>query len=268
MGFAIDPAELQADGTRVIDLRDDSAVQGAAWAALRSDPTIGVAVVREDGFTVWCNERAAVIFLGDDAKPRDAMGKPWREIFPEPWIKERLGILRQIKQTGQGVLLRTLWRGRQQGSWIRMIDPEPQDHDSEGFMSREKPDTDEPRASDGSSLSRFLIITRRMDAREFAEVEAKRDVEVIDSDVVHLGDLDKLTARELEVLALLGQGLTVAEIGEVLHRSPKTVDRHRDKLAKKLGGTNRVELARVAFEAGLELSDASRRRTSSGPTLS
>ncbi len=262
MGFTIDPAELQDDGSRVLGVSGLSAVEGAAWSALRSDPTIGVAVVREDGFTVWCNDRAAVIFLGDHAKPRDAMGKAWKEIFPEPWIKQRLAILRQIKETGQGVLLRTLWRGRQQGSWIRLIDPNPEDVEAEGVDRRaSKSGSDEPMGPDGKPLSRFLIITRRMDSREFAEVEAKRDIEVIDSDVVNLGELDKLTARELEVLALLGQGLTVAEIGEVLHRSPKTVDRHRDKLAKKLGGTNRVELARVAFEAGLELSDATRRRT-------
>jgi len=253
MSFAADPKKRAGAASSEPELANEPGVDGALWSAMRSDPTIGVAVIREDGFTVWCNERAAIIFLGDKAKPPDAMGKYWREVFPEPWIQERLALLQQVKRTGKGVLIRTLWRGRQQGSWVRLIEPDPEEENAFAHNA--------PLGADGKPLALYLTITRRMDAREFAEVSAKRDVEIVDSGVVSLGELGKLTARELEVLALLGQGLTVAEIGDVLHRSPKTVDRHRDKLAKKLGGANRVELARIAFEAGLELDDATRRRT-------
>lgn len=63
--------------------------------------------------------------------------------------------------------------------------------------------------------------------------------------------LDRLTPREREVLDLIGRGLSTAEIAERLHRSQKTVKSHRLALGRKLGVSNRVELARVAIEAGL-----------------
>jgi DNA-binding NarL/FixJ family response regulator len=44
-----------------------------------------------------------------------------------------------------------------------------------------------------------------------------------------------LTDRELEVLRLTGQGLSIDEIAERLHRSPKTVETHRENIKLKLG---------------------------------
>lgn len=66
-----------------------------------------------------------------------------------------------------------------------------------------------------------------------------------------LAQLDSLTAREREVLALLGRGLSMPEIARRLHRSPKTVESHRLALGRKLKASNRVELARIAITAGL-----------------
>ena len=63
--------------------------------------------------------------------------------------------------------------------------------------------------------------------------------------------LKKLTPREREVLTLVAQGLTLAEIAEKLHRSLKTIETHRLALGKKMGASNRVELARLAIAAGL-----------------
>jgi DNA-binding NarL/FixJ family response regulator len=44
-----------------------------------------------------------------------------------------------------------------------------------------------------------------------------------------------LTDRELEILRLIGQGHSAAEIAKHLHRSVKTVDAHRQALKQKLG---------------------------------
>ncbi|MCC7144990.1 MAG: helix-turn-helix transcriptional regulator [Phycisphaeraceae bacterium] len=60
-----------------------------------------------------------------------------------------------------------------------------------------------------------------------------------------------LTAREKEVLALIGQGCSTAQIALSLHRSQKTVQSHRLSIGRKLGVHNRVELARLAISAGL-----------------
>lgn len=46
--------------------------------------------------------------------------------------------------------------------------------------------------------------------------------------------LDSLTERELEILKLVAQGLSSAEIGTQLYISPRTVDTHRNNLIQKL----------------------------------
>ena len=60
-----------------------------------------------------------------------------------------------------------------------------------------------------------------------------------------------LTARELEVLALLAEGRTNKEIGEALFISPKTASVHVSNLLMKLGVGNRTEAASRARERGL-----------------
>jgi len=63
--------------------------------------------------------------------------------------------------------------------------------------------------------------------------------------------IEGLTKREREVLGLIGQGLSLAEIADKLYRSQKTIQTHRLSLGRKLGASNRVELARIAIKAGL-----------------
>ncbi|MFC5145011.1 response regulator [Streptomyces aureoversilis] len=60
-----------------------------------------------------------------------------------------------------------------------------------------------------------------------------------------------LTAREREVLALLGEGLPNAEIGRRLHLVEGTVKGYVSAVLDRLGVGNRVQAAIVAHEAGL-----------------
>jgi DNA-binding NarL/FixJ family response regulator len=53
------------------------------------------------------------------------------------------------------------------------------------------------------------------------------------------------------VIKLIAEGHTSEEIGELLHISKKTVDRHRANILEKLGMRNRVELTRYAIRRGL-----------------
>ncbi|HEX6235490.1 MAG TPA: AAA family ATPase [Jiangellaceae bacterium] len=60
-----------------------------------------------------------------------------------------------------------------------------------------------------------------------------------------------LTARQVEVVALLAAGLTNAEIADELVISPKTAGHHVSAILEKLGARSRIEAANIARELGL-----------------
>jgi DNA-binding CsgD family transcriptional regulator len=62
---------------------------------------------------------------------------------------------------------------------------------------------------------------------------------------------DGLSAREVEVLRLVAQGLTNAQAAERLYLSPRTVDQHLRSIYNKLGVSSRAAAARWAAEHNL-----------------
>jgi DNA-binding CsgD family transcriptional regulator/tetratricopeptide (TPR) repeat protein len=60
-----------------------------------------------------------------------------------------------------------------------------------------------------------------------------------------------LTSRQMEVLALMTDGLANAEIAERLFISPKTVDHHVSAILAKLAAHTRAEAVSVALQSGL-----------------
>jgi DNA-binding NarL/FixJ family response regulator len=64
-------------------------------------------------------------------------------------------------------------------------------------------------------------------------------------------ELEKLTPREREVLALVGRGKSNAEIAERLVLSPLTAKTHVARLFSKLGARDRAQLVVAAYESGL-----------------
>ena len=63
--------------------------------------------------------------------------------------------------------------------------------------------------------------------------------------------LGRLTRREQEVLARIGQGMPSVEIGRLLGISPKTVDTHVAHMMIKLEVHKATALAAIAVRAGL-----------------
>jgi DNA-binding NarL/FixJ family response regulator len=66
---------------------------------------------------------------------------------------------------------------------------------------------------------------------------------------------DALTARERQVLALLGEGLSNAEIARRLHIVEGTVKAYVSAILTRLDVRNRVQAAIIAYEAGLVTGD-------------
>jgi two-component system invasion response regulator UvrY len=67
--------------------------------------------------------------------------------------------------------------------------------------------------------------------------------------------LGTLSAREQQVIALVVKGSTSAEVAELLHLSPKTVDSYRSRLMAKLKVKDVTGLVRFALRAGLISAD-------------
>ncbi|MDP1713207.1 MAG: response regulator transcription factor [Anaerolineales bacterium] len=85
------------------------------------------------------------------------------------------------------------------------------------------------------SLAKLLV-------RDFLNVERTADEKV---------NLDGLTDREREVLTHLAEGESNDQIATVLVISPKTVERHRENIMRKLNLHSRSELVRYAIRKGI-----------------
>ena len=63
--------------------------------------------------------------------------------------------------------------------------------------------------------------------------------------------LMSLSQRELEIFIMISHGEKTAEIAKKLFLSPKTVNKHRLSLLKKLGAKNDIALAKLALQYGI-----------------
>jgi DNA-binding CsgD family transcriptional regulator len=100
----------------------------------------------------------------------------------------------------------------------------------------------------------LAIEEARVALSTFDEIGAVRDADIAADLLRELGatgragpkGLERLTKREREILALLGQGLTNAEIAARLFISTKTAAHHVSNILAKLGVRNRSEAAAYA----------------------
>lgn len=101
----------------------------------------------------------------------------------------------------------------------------------------------------------IAIAEARRAMAAFERLDARRDVDRAAALLRSLGegpapgphDADTLTRREREVFALLGEGLTNAEIAARLFISTKTAGHHVSSVLAKLGLRNRQEAAALAI---------------------
>jgi DNA-binding CsgD family transcriptional regulator len=195
------------------------------------EPGVGFAIVDRLGLIRFVNARSAEIFLG--VGPEHALGKNVWDLFDDGWVAERMGVFEQMLRHGRPVLFRHICRGRRVQSTVRLL----------------------PVADGQPPALSIVTVEGKHDPADASEFET---IESVHAD---FGPLSSLSRRELEVLALLGHGMTANQIGEALFRSPRTIEKHLDSLRTKLGNLNRVQLARYAKSAGLTLEAAELRRT-------
>ncbi|MEA2295822.1 MAG: hypothetical protein QOE86_3461, partial [Solirubrobacteraceae bacterium] len=93
----------------------------------------------------------------------------------------------------------------------------------------------------GDALRAPSVTRRLIDA--YAETPAVERAEV--------EGLEELTARELEVLGLVAEGLNNAEIADRLVLSPLTAKTHVSRILMKLGARDRVQLVVIAYQGGI-----------------
>jgi DNA-binding NarL/FixJ family response regulator len=60
--------------------------------------------------------------------------------------------------------------------------------------------------------------------------------------------IDRLSNRELQVLQMIGRGMSTREAAETLNLSVKTVESHRQRLKRKLNLTTAAQLVQYAVK--------------------
>ncbi|MEN0020853.1 MAG: LuxR C-terminal-related transcriptional regulator [Planctomycetota bacterium] len=203
-----------------------------AWAALSDDAGCQVAVIDELGTIRWAN--AALLGSGEPGQPAP---RTIHDVFAPALAQERLVYLRDVLASQRSVAIDGMVRGQRVRTTFRPMPADESGRQCALMVCRQAPSSP---AKAGAASD---------DAKEQAAgaaAEAKNN---------DRGKLSSLTPREMEVLSLIGMGLSTAQVAKVLHRSAKTVEWHRVSLGNKLGVSNRVELARIAIRAGLSSLD-------------
>lgn len=62
---------------------------------------------------------------------------------------------------------------------------------------------------------------------------------------------EELSAREMEVMLMLADGMKIADIAEAMHLSPKTVATYKYRIFEKLDTRNDVDMTRMAMRYGV-----------------
>lgn len=104
-----------------------------------------------------------------------------------------------------------------------------------------------------ADLLQALRVTMRGDALLSPAVTRRLISEFVarPADVFASADLDLLTNREREVVALVAHGLSNDEIAERMVLSPLTAKTHVSRAMTKLGARDRAQLVVFAYQSGL-----------------
>lgn len=177
----------------------------------------------EDLRLVWCNDEYARYEGHDQAS---LIGTRPESVLTAPAAKDRIDRMQSVLTTGRVVSFYQVWKGARWHNRIWPLDPTAFGH-----------------------RGVFAIMHKSFDPAPSVATPDRPSVPL--APVSDLGDLRKLTRRELEVLYWLATGMSINDIAAELFRSPKTIGRHAESIHRKMGYTNRAELVLDAAKRGL-----------------
>jgi predicted ATPase/DNA-binding CsgD family transcriptional regulator len=102
-----------------------------------------------------------------------------------------------------------------------------------------------------ATAAEYALMLAAADPRLPAAAAAPPDGAAGDRETVTAPGLDKLSPRERELIILVAQGRTDAQIAAQLYISAHTVSSHLDRIRDKTGCRRRADLTRLALSAGL-----------------
>lgn len=198
-----------------------SAEAGAVVAqAFLNDAGATVMVVSESGVVDFINDLGAEAFKVD---ARKQIGRELAELTGPEVARNRMEMVRRALRTSKAVVAKVQYGPHMRTTTFREF----------GKNARGE---------------RTVLVTSRFSSvTQFVDPEA----ELVDQQSGAAPFLSTLSQRELEVLTLIAEGLSSAQIAARLKRSIKTVEAHRMQLGRKLKARNRSDLTRIAMAAGL-----------------
>lgn len=204
----------------------------SVWKALSQTPGVGVSITDSEGMLLFVNETAAVLFSEDSMV--DYQGKHIGDFHPAEFTAERLQMIQRVLSEGKPLSICHIYHGRPIESTVWPI----RDHVPPN--------------------NRVIVISHLKASGQ--EPDVSRAPETISTKYIDLGPLNVLTRRELEVLVLLGHGMSVPRVAELLKRSPKTIQRHKAAISQKLKVKGQAEMVAIVTSVGLDVSDAHLKR--------
>ena len=204
---------------------------------LGDQPQVGFTVLTRTGTMVICNHAARRMYYGTDAF--DPIGRSVRELEGDEFAAELLSAIEQVCLTCESLAMDHIRFGRRMKSI--------------GWPVRTSSEVPDDQADAVLAMSTLVGVDDGDDAESWGPV-------VVESSIVSWGALEPLTARELEVLAKIGEGKSQKGVAESLGITRKTVETHRARIGLKLNARSSTELARIACESGFSAKHAKLRR--------
>ncbi len=220
-----DSTSIAAHSSRQTRFDPPQIDQGSLWAALSRSPGVGVSITDDKGRLLFVNDTAMVLF--SQTTNIDYEGKSIADFHSPEYVKERLAMIARVLKDGKPLAMTHIYHGRSIHSTVWPI--------------RDKT----------PPFNRVIVISRAEASGD--DLGLSDTCETVKSEYIGLGPLDCLTRRELEVAVLLGHGMSVPTVAKLLHRSPKTVQRHKASISSKLKVRGQAELVAIITSMGLDL---------------